>query len=385
MTSLTPFKVDIPQQRLDNILQRVHSYEWHETPVEGGEWDYGVSLDYLRELASYWIHSYDWRAAEANLNAWPQFRCAIGDMDLHFYYVKGKGPKTRPLILTHGWPGSVFEFLHQIGPLTDPVAYGGHASDAFDIVIPSLPGYGFSGKPASPVGPRRIAGMFHELMTQALGYNSYMAQGGDWGSTISAWLGFDHAHACHAIHLNQVGTRPGHGSTLTLEEKSWLRASKEHFQRVAGYFLLQTNMPQTIGAAMMDSPVGVAAMMVDMFRSASDRRGDELGSRFSKDQMLTNIMIYLTTRTFNTAGWLYYGIVKEQSSTLPSGCRVEVPVAVANFPLEAGIPPRSFVEKGYNVVRWTNIERGGHFASLEEPQLFIEDVRAFARELTWPL
>lgn len=378
-----PFRVDVAQQRLDDILRRVRAYEWPETP-QGGEWDCGVSLPYMREFVSYWTDTYDWRKAEEELNAWPQCTAEIDGIDIHFYHVKGKGPKTRPLILNHGWPGSVFEFLHLIGPLTDPASHGGDARDAFDVVIPSLPGYGFSGKPPAPIGPRYIARSFNELMTKVLGYKSYMAQGGDWGSTISAWLGFDHAPSCHAIHLNMVGTRPGKGVEITPEEKAWLGLSKTRFQSLGGYFMMQTTAPQTSGMALMDSPVGVAAMIVDMFHYSADRRGDPLESRFSKHQMLTNIMIYLVTRTINTAGWMYYGGVAEGSGALPSGQRVEVPVAIAKFPHEPGIPPRSFAEKAYNVVRWTELARGGHFAALEEPQLFLEDVRAYAGTLDWP-
>ena len=341
---VTPFQVAIDQARLDDIARRVAQYEWQEAPIEGG-WGCGADLAYMKELVAYWQTKFDWRRAEAALNQYPQFVADIDGINLHFYHVKAKGGTQpgRALLLSHGWPGSVFEFLHLIGPLTDPAAFGGRAEDAFDVIIPSLPGYGFSGKPKRPIGPRRIAQLFNQLVTQTLGYPTYIAQGGDWGSVISAWAGFDHAPACRAVHLNMVGVRPTDDAPKTDEERLWSETAQANFRMGGSYFLQHATKPLTLSYAMMDSPVGAAAWIVEKFHAWADIKGD-IESRFSKDQLLTNIMIYLTTRTFQTATWLYRGVMEEGSGKFPDGRRVEVPTAVADFPGDTlySAPPRSF-------------------------------------------
>jgi microsomal epoxide hydrolase len=380
---VTPFHVAIDQARLDDIARRIAQYEWQEAPIEGG-WGCGADLAYMKDLVSYWQTSFDWRKSESALNQYPQFTADVEDITLHFYHVKAKGGAQpgRALLLSHGWPGSVFEFLHLIGPLTDPIAFGGQAEDAFDVIIPSLPGYGFSSKPKRPIGPRRIAHLFNHLVTQTLGYSTYIAQGGDWGSVISAWAGFDHGPACRAVHLNMVGVRPTDDTPKTDDERKWSGTSQANFRMGGSYFLQHATKPLTLSYAMMDSPVGAAAWIIEKFHAWSDIKGD-IESRFTKDQLLTNIMIYLTTRTFQTATWLYRGVMEEGSGKFPDGRRVEVPVAVADFPGDTlyAAPPRSFAERAYNIARWTKYDRGGHFAALEEPDLFLADIRDFARSL----
>ena len=378
------FRIDVPQTELDKIRAKVAAYEWHEMPANGG-WAYGASLPYMQELATYWAKSYDWRQAEAQLNAYPQFlsdETVDGEtIPIHFYHVRSPNPQAQPLILSHGWPGSVFEFLHLIDKLTNPAAHGGEAADAFHLVIPSIPGYGFSGKPRNPISPRRVARYFASLMA-SLGYTDYIAQGGDWGSTISGWLAHDHP-GCKAGHVNMYGWRLPDVIPETEEEKAFAEHAGAAFELENAYFRLQSTKPQSLSYAMMDSPVGVAAWIVEKFNTWSDTNGDDIESVYTKDQLLTNIMIYLVTRSFNTATWLYRGLFEDPGGDdLPPLARIEKPMGVANFPGDfIGWPPKSMVERTMNVVHWTDIGEGGHFAALEKPDLFIEDVRRFARSL----
>jgi microsomal epoxide hydrolase len=287
-----------------------------------------------------------------------------------------------PLIISHGWPGSIVEFLDIIEPLAHPQRFGGNAEDAFDVIAPSLPGFGFSARPPRPYGPRKIAGVFAKLMTDVLGYDGYLAQGGDWGGAISTWLGFDHAPACRAIHINIMTMRHPDGPQGP-EEEAWAAEFEREQEMEQGYRTQQATKPQTLSYAMMDSPVGGAAWIIEKFNSWSDTDGDDIESAHTKDTLLTNIMVYIVTRTFNTASWIYYGRREEGGRILsPEGKRVEVPTAAALFPAEMSAwPPRSYVERMCNIARWTEMPRGGHFAALEEPELLIDDVRAFARTL----
>ena len=389
MPAPQPFTVNIPQARLDWIHRRVKEFEWHEMPDNGG-WEFGANLDYMRELCAYWLNSYDWRAAERALNRFPQFTVEIDGQLVHFIHEKGSGKKPRPLIISHGWPGSVFEFLHVIEPLAHPERFGGKAEDGFDVIVPSLPGYGFSGKPVAdgvirPIGPRRIARYFNSLMTDLLGYDSYLAQGGDWGSIISGWMGYDFGAPkgnCAAIHLNMYGLRSADAVPETAEEKKFAQESVAVQDREMGYFREQATKPQTLSYGMMDSPVGACAWIVEKFNGWSDTEGDDIESAYSKDQLLTNVMIYLTTRSFNTATWLYRGLFDDADFGIGPGERVRVPVGVANFPKDfLGWPPRSLAEKTYNITHWTDMGEGGHFAALERPEKFVDDIRLFARSL----
>ena len=318
-------------------------------------------------------------------------------IDIHFIHEKGSGPTPLPLIISHGWPGSIVEFLDFIEPLAHPGRFGGSADDAFDVVAPSLPGFGFSGRPPRPYGPRKMAVVFASLMTEVLGYDGYLAQGGDWGAGISSWLGFEHAPACKAVHINMMMMHHPDGPQSP-EEEAWAERFKREQVMEMGYRTQQATKPQTLSYAMMDSPVGVAAWILEKFNSWSDTDGDNVESAHSKDALLTNIMVYIVTRTFNTASWVYYG--RRQEGKLvegggkshldgnqgrvfwPAGQRVEVPTACALFPAELlAWPPRSYAERLFNVQRWTEFPRGGHFAAMEEPEMLLDDIRAFARTL----
>ena len=378
---IRPFQIDVPAETLKLIHSQVASYAWHEMPDDGG-WAYGTNLEYMKELCAYWLDEFDWRAQEAAINRFPHFIAPIDDIDLHFIHERGSGPAPLPLIISHGWPGGVVEFLEIIEPLAHPERFGGSSEDAFDVIAPSLPGFGFSGRPPRPIGPRKIAQLFATLMTDVLEYHSYLAQGGDWGGAISSWLGFEHAPACRAIHINIFTMRPPNGPQ-SREEEAWATQFKRDQLMEDGYRTQQATKPQTLSYAMMDSPVGVAAWIIEKFNSWSDTVGDNIESVYTKDELLTNIMVYLVTRTFNTASWIYYGRREEGGRVLsPDGQRVEVPTAAALFPAELlSWPPRSYAERVYNITRWTEMPRGGHFAALEQPTLLIDDIREFARTL----
>ncbi len=378
-----PYSVQVEDAVLDEINRRVRAFPWHEMPADGG-WNYGANLDYMRELCDYWVRDYDWRRHEAQLNTFENYVANVDGIDLHFIHHRApRSDGAKPLLLSHGWPGSVKEFLHIIAPLTAPETYGGGAGDAFDLVIPSLPGFGFSGKPSRPMGPRAMAALFHRLMTDVLGYPRYIAQGGDWGGAISSWLGFDHAPACAAVHLNIMTMRAPDGPR-TPDERAWAERFVAEQEVQDGYRTQQATKPQSLSYAMMDSPVGIAAWIVEKFHGWSDLDNNDIESVYDKDTLLTNIMIYVVTRTFNTASWIYYGRREEGGRVLsPQGHRVEVPTACALFPRELlSWPPRSYVERVYNVTQWTEFERGGHFAAMEQPQWLIDDIRTFARSVT---
>ena len=378
---IRPFQIEVPVETLELIRGQVASYAWHEMPDDGG-WAYGANLAYMKELCAYWLDEFDWRVQEAAINRFAHFIAPVDGIDLHFIHEKGSGPAPMPLIISHGWPGSIVEFLKIIEPLAHPERFGGSSEDAFDVIAPSLPGFGFSGRPPRPIGPRKIARLFDTLMTDVLEYPSYLAQGGDWGGAISSWLGFEHAPACRAIHINIFTMRPPNGPQ-SREEEAWATQFKRDQLMEDGYRTQQATKPQTLSYAMMDSPVGVAAWIIEKFNSWSDTVGDNIESVYTKDELLTNIMVYLVTKSFNTASWIYYGRREEGGRVLsPDGQRVEVPTAAALFPAELlSWPPRSYAERVYNITRWTEMPRGGHFAALEQPTLLIDDIRAFARTL----
>jgi pimeloyl-ACP methyl ester carboxylesterase len=381
MQKTQPFRIDVAEETLQRIRNKVAQYPWHEMPDDGG-WGYGTNLDYLKEFCSYWLDQYDWRKHEAELNRFAHYRAEVDGIDLHFIHEPGSGPAPMPLIISHGWPGSVVEFNDIIEPLAHPERFGGSVDDAFEVIAPSLPGFGFSGRPPRPYGPRKMAGVFNQLMTDVLGFDGYLAQGGDWGGAISSWLGFDHAPACCAIHINVMTMRHPDGPQGA-EEQAWAAQFERDQVMQDGYRTQQATRPQTLSYAMMDSPVGVAAWLIEKFHDWSDIDGDDIESVHSKDALLTNIMVYLVTGSFNTASWIYYGRREEGGRVMsPEGKRVEVPTAVALFPAEMlAWPPRSYVERVYNVTQWSEMPRGGHFAALEQPGLLIDDLRAFSRSL----
>ncbi len=378
---ITPFKINISNKIIENINNKVSTYSWHEMPDDGG-WDYGTNLDYMKEISKYWVEKFDWKKTEKKINKFKNFKSNIDGIDIHFIHEKGSGSKTKPLLLSHGWPGSILEFLDIIDQLAHPEKYGGKEEDAFDVVIPSLPGFGFSGRPLKPIGPRKMASIFNSLMTKILGYKTYIAQGGDFGGTIATWLGYDFPNTCKAIHINILIVRHPEGPQ-TEEEKEWEERFERDQIKENGYRIQQSTKPQTLSYAMMDSPVGVAAWIIEKMRGWSDIKNNDIESVYSKDTLLSNIMIYLVTKTFNTASWIYYGRVAEGGRFLPKeGLPIKVPTAVALFPKEyLEWAPRSYVERIYNIQHWTKMPKGGHFAALEQPELLVKDIFEFVKKL----
>jgi microsomal epoxide hydrolase len=350
-------------------------------PDDGG-WAYGANLDYMKDFSNYWINKFDWRKTEQKINKFKNFKTNIDGIDIHFIHEKGSGPNPKPLLLSHGWPGSIFEFLHIIDQLAHPEKFGGNKEDSFDVIVPSLPGYGFSGRPSKPIGPRKMASIFNSLMTDTLMYKKYIAQGGDFGGTITTWLAYDFPEMCAAIHINILIVRHPDGPQ-TKEEKEWEERFIRDQQIEDGYRTQQATKPQTLSYAMMDSPVGVAAWIIEKMKSWSDIKNGDIESVYSKDTLLSNIMIYLVTKTFNTASWIYYGRREEGGRSLPKeGLPIKVPTAVALFPKEyLEWAPRSYVERIYNIQRWTKMPKGGHFAALEQPDLLVKDIREFTKTL----
>ena len=375
-----PFRVNIPQAKIDYIIKRVREAGWPQR-LDADDWRYGANWDYMRSLAKYWVEQFDWRKAEANLNRYPQFLARVGDYDIHFYYVKGRGPKPMPLILTHGWPGSVFEFLEAIGPLSDPASFGGSANDAFDVVVPSLPGYGFSSKPpGKPIGPATTAALWNMLMTQALGYPRYGAQGGDLGEKVTAELGRAHPKSLIGIHLNDIAEDLAlpEDKDLTAEERAWIRDSDAEWHVEGAYSREHHTRPETVAFALTDNPLGAAAWLVEKIKLWSDSP-DRREPVFTMDQVLTDVMIYLVTDSMDSSIWFYRGVDDDPVTTR----RVGVPTGIVYSPREMLTfkPPRSVLERHFNLVRFTQLQKGGHFAFWEQPGPMTDDVRQFFRPL----
>jgi epoxide hydrolase len=368
-----PFEIEVPSAVLDDLRERLGRTRWPEQiPATG--WDYGVDVAYLRELCAYWRDGYDWRRWEARLNELPGFRCEVDGVDLHFWHVRVVGPAPMPLVLIHGWPGSMVEFLELVGPLADPAAHGGYPADAFDVVVPALPGFGFGGAPRDRGwGVSRIAAALHTLMTRELGYARYGAQGGDWGSMISAKLGATYPEHVAGIHLNFLLAPPP--SDPRPEDADAIERLAEWRRSQAGYLQIQSTLPDSVTLAQSDSPAGLAAWIVEKFRRWSDCDGD-VERAFTKDTLLTNLMFYWAQNSTPGAARIYYESARDPGGVVGRP-RVEVPVGYAAFPREIVRPPRHWAEPHYAIARWTEMPRGGHFAALEQPALLLDDVRVF--------
>jgi len=373
------FEVAWDAAKLAEVLARVRAYQFPPAPKNCG-WRFGCDPAFLQALCTYWAEEFDAERAAAELNRYPQVRVRVETMDLHAVHVVGEAEGRRPLLLIHGWPGSVYEFYQVIEPLAFPSRHGGRAEDAFDLVIPSLPGFGFSGKPDMPIGARTTARLFDTLMREGLGYERYRAQGGDWGAGVAAWLALDHPHSVQAIHLTYLLVHPA-ATPETEEEKAWRAAFDTAQQALGAYAMLQGTKPQSLAYAMTENPVAQAAWIAERFHDWADLRERPFEAVFSKDQLLTNIMIYVMNDAFVTATWYYAGAWAEDVRRIPAGRRVEVPTAFTAYPdPRAPAPPRSWVERGYHLTRWVEQKRGGHFAAMEVPDVFVEDLRAWGRE-----
>ncbi|MDZ7588557.1 MAG: epoxide hydrolase [Parasphingorhabdus sp.] len=377
--AIRPYRIDIPQSTLDDLSARLANARWPDAePVE--DWSQGIALSYSRDLASYWRDHYDWRRCEAELNNYPQFVTEIKGVDIHFLHIRSPHAEARPLLMTHGWPGSIIEFLDVIGALSEPVAHGGDAKDAYHLIIPSLPGYGFSGKPRTTGwGIEKIAEAWHELMAR-LGYDRWFAQGGDWGAMVTSMIGVQDKGGCAGLHINLVITGAPPAEVLTNptpEEARGMQFFQRYQSRGIGYAEIQRTRPQTLGYGLADSPVGQMAWIVEKFQGWAEESATP-DDHFSRDRLLDNVMLYW----LNNAGassariyWESFSNANVDPVLLPTGCSI--------FPHEIVQPSRRWAAQRYRNINYFNRpEKGGHFAALEEPEIFVNEVRSAFAEMT---
>ncbi|MDE0509190.1 MAG: epoxide hydrolase [Gammaproteobacteria bacterium] len=382
---IVPFQVGVPQAELDDLRNRLANTRLPDQ-IPGTSWEYGTERGYLEELLTYWMNEFDWRAQEARINAFDQFTTEIDDVNMHFIHQRSANPDAIPLMIVHGWPGSISEFLDIIPPLVDPAAHGGEIEDAFHVIAPSLPGFGFSGIPeARGYNPERIALMLAALM-ERLGYESYAIAGGDWGAIINRHLANHYPERLIGLHSNMILAAPPEDeeqrNRATPEELALTGARAAYMQNETGYQAIQGTKPQTLGYGLADSPAGVAAWIVEKFHGWTDMpQGPEgdLDDHFSKDDLLTNISIYWFTGTITSSTRIYY-----ENRNTPAEKPIEyidVPTGAAIFPAEIYMAPRAWAEAAYDLRHWTVMPRGGHFAALEQPELYLNDLREFFRLL----
>ena len=380
--TIHPFRIAVDEAVLQDLQARLQRTRWPEAETVAGSpqpWSQGVPLSWLQPLMAHWASGYDWRQREALLNRWPQFVTAIDGLDVHFVHVRSPHADALPLVMTHGWPGSMVEFQQVLGPLTDPTAHGGRAEDAFHLVCPSLPGFGFSGKPgATGWGTERIANAWAQLM-QRLAYGRYGAQGGDWGSAVTRAIGVQDPAHCAGIHVTlAMGNRPDPETPPSDADRRALKGLQHYRDWDSGYSQQQATRPQTLGYGLCDSPVGQAAWILEKFWAWTDHDGDPL-SLLDRDALLDNVMLYWATNSAASSARLYW------ESFRPTGsprAPVTVPTGVAVFPKEIVAPVRRWMTPDFpNIQHWTEMPRGGHFAAFEQPALLIDDVQAFFRPL----
>jgi pimeloyl-ACP methyl ester carboxylesterase len=371
------FRISIPDDAVNDLRDRLKHVRWPDR-MEGIGWELGTDLSYLQSLVAYWRDRFDWRAQEAELNRLPQFRVEVDGIGVHFVHARGAGPNPLPIILTHGWPDTFARFQKIMPLLTDPARHGGDPADSFDVVVPSIPGFGFSDRPrVGVVNSFRVAEIWARLMTEKLGYRRFAAAGGDIGSGVTRYLAASHPELLVGIHLTDIGLRDlTAASELSETELRYKALAAQWSAREGAYSLIHSTKPQTIAYSLTDSPVGLAAWIVEKFRAWSDCGGDPR-KRFTEDELLTNISIYWLTSTIGSSMRLYY----ENSRAWPPMGRIEVPAGIALFPADILPPPREWAERILRIERWTQMPRGGHFAAMEEPELLAADIRAFFRPL----
>ncbi len=380
-TAPTPFKLHVSDEQLADLKQRLSRVRWPDE-VSGDPWKVGADLAYMKTLTDYWRDKYDWRKHEAAINSFDHYKVKVSDVDVHYIRAEGKGPKPMPLLLSHGWPGSVHEFHKIIPMLTDPARFGGNAADAFTVIAPSLPGYTFSHTPGARFSVEQIADLFAELMTGVLGFKRFAAQGGDWGGFVTSRLAYSYPDRLAGIHINLLSLRRDTAlpEKPTDDEKRYFEERAHWMKEEVGYTWIQGTKPQTLAYALTDSPVGLASWIVEKFHTWSDHKGD-LDGYLGKDAMLTNIMLYWVTGAIGSSFWPYYARM-HGTWPIPDGAVIKVPMGYAEFPKEILRPPRSLAEKMYgDIRRWTKMPKGGHFAALEQPELLAHEVREFFRPL----
>jgi len=381
--AVQPYKIEIPDSVLDDLKSRLERTRWPDE-LPGTGWDYGSNLDYVKELVEYWRTKFDWHAQEKLINSFSHFKSEVDGLNIHFIHEKGKGPNPMPLVITHGWPGTFFEMYKVIPMLSDPASHGGDPADAFDVVAPSMPGYGFSdATDKRGLSVLSIGDLWAKLMSENLGYQRFAAQGGDWGARVTAKLGLSHGDKVIGIHTTSTSSPTPYQGPGTRElseaENAMLAQRIQWLADEGGYSHIQATKPQTLSYGLNDSPAGLAAWIVEKYRTWSDCGGD-VESRFTKDELLTTITIYWVTQSINSSTRLYYESFF-QAWDLAKGEKIQVPVAIASFPRENSVPLREWAERSFNIQQWTDMPSGGHFAALEEPDRLVEDIRKFFRGL----
>lgn len=383
--SVQPFEVNIALSVLEDLRKRLEMTRWPDQ-IPGAGWDYGTNLEYLKELAEYWRTEFDWKAQEAAINRFANFKTTIDGQTIHFIHERGKGPNPLPLLLSHGWPSTFLEFAKIIPLLTDPASYGGRAEDAFDVIVPSLPGFGFSDRPTERgMTTKKIAELWVRLMTEELGYKKFAAQGGDFGNIITDQIGLAHPETIVGLHMNHIPYTYGFlpAENLSPAEQAYKGKMMGWNYTEGGYAMIQGSKPQTLAYGLNDSPVGLAGWIVEKFRSWSDCDGD-LENSFSKDELLANITLYWVTQTISSSVRIYFEKdpgSQGWSNQKPEIPRQQVPVGVAIFPKDILPPPKEFVERWFPGSRISFMPRGGHFAPQEEPELLARDIQEFFRPL----
>ena len=347
------FKVNIAKKDIDEVIKKIKKYPWAEIE-KNNNWEMGTNFFYLKKLTKYWLNKFEWKKYENKINRFSNFTTKVDGIKIHFIKECGSGKNPKPLLLMHGWPGSIIEFIGIIEKLTKPEKFGGKKEDSFDVIIPSLPGFGFSGKPSKPIGPRKIAFIMNKLMIKNLKYKEYYAQGGDWGATIANWLAYNHSLYCRAIHINCLTMRHPRGPQTKNEKKWETRFNKNQIMQ-DGYRTQQATKPQSLSYAMIDSPVGVAAWIIEKMYFWSDLRVKNLDKVYSKDTLIANIMIYILTRSFNSSSWIYYGRREEGGRNFPKKFKkIMVPTGVSIYPEEMSEwPPKTYVKRIFNIKYWS--------------------------------
>ena len=379
--SIRPFQINIPENELNQLSERLKNTRWPDAETVSS-WDQGIPLDYAKSLTNYWINEYDWRLCEKMLNQWPNYMTSIDDLDIHFIHKPSPHPDALPIIISHGWPGSVIEFCKVIDALTEPEKYGGEAKDAFSVVVPSLPGYGFSDKPNNPgTSVEKIGRMWGQLMKR-IGYKEYVAQGGDWGAIISQSMAITEVGDCKAIHLNMpiVMPDPETMNELSENEQSALAAMNYYNEWDSGYSKQQSTRPQTVAYGLSDSPVGQMSWIIEKFYSWTDcvQEGEKkLESVLTKDELLDNVMIFWLTNSSASSARLYW-----ESFNNPNFDPINTPTGCSQFPKEIFQCSRRWAEKRFsNLIYWNELDRGGHFAAFERPDTFVEELRNCFRSI----
>lgn len=377
--AVTPYQIQVSDEVLNDLKYRLDHTRWPDHTENSG-WEKGTEIGYLQSLISYWREHFDWRKQEAELNRFSQFHCNIDGIDVHFVHERGKGSNPIPIILTHGWPDSFLRYQKIIPLLTDPVRFGGDPDDSFDVIVPSLPGFGFSVLPDNrAVNNFQVSELWARLMTEELGYKKFAAAGGDVGSGVTRYLALNHPELLVGIHLTDIGILrnllTSDAAKLTEEELQYKKSAQDWISREGAYMSIQSTKPRTLAYGLSDSPVGLASWIIEKFHAWSDCNGD-LNQSYTMDELLTNIMIYWVTKTIGSSAQIYY----ENTHTLPPMEYIEVPTGIALFSSDVLLPPKEWAEKNLNITHWTSMPRGGHFAAMEEPELLANDIRTFYRQ-----